>query len=231
MKSTALKLTSILVLLSFQYSIAQQKGVDDLVGQYQKLLHPPPDEAKNSLTYTQHYLDLRKKVAALGPESKAAFENGIAKFASDSGYSELHEMFFSEVASQGTTDSVQNKNASMGTNTVAMDSTVQMQIFDRKHKLVQTVQVKPADLDARIKKDGFQVSSANYDFNTRAVTLNLNRSDGSGTLAKVTLPSTGDVDAKYKLQNGQSLSIHSGADGTSSVQVSKAGKASSQKKK
>src|SRR6185503_19179166 len=113
MKSKVHALVYALFFLSFhQYSFAQQKGVDDLVEQYRSLLHPPSDKAKNSLAYTQHFLDLKKKVAALGEESRTAFENGIAKFSSDTGYAALHDLFFAEAASQSTMDTIQNNNAS-----------------------------------------------------------------------------------------------------------------------
>ncbi|HYV93978.1 MAG TPA: hypothetical protein VE978_19525 [Chitinophagales bacterium] len=233
MKSKAPTLICLLLFLSFhQYSFAQQKGVDDLVEQYRSLLHPPPDQAKNTLAYTQNYMDLKKKVAALGETSKAAFENGIAKFAEDTGYATLHTLLFTEVAAQSAMDSIENKVAAKGTDAnatapKAADSTVQMQVFDRKHKLLQTTQIKPADLENKMKKDGFQIAIASYDFNSHTVTLTLSRTDASGTTARITLPSTGDLDAKYKLVDGRSLTLHSTNTGASTVKVS-AGKVSSQ---
>ncbi|MFI5134930.1 MAG: hypothetical protein ACHQD9_03655 [Chitinophagales bacterium] len=202
--------------------MAQQKGVDDLVSAYQSLLHPSAELAKNSLTYTQHYLDLKKKVATLNEQDKTAFQNAIGKFSSDSGYERLNALLFEETNAQEDTTQVRNLARTGGAGNVAgasVDSTVKMQVYDKRHKLVQTVQMRPADLQSKMKSDGYAVSAAYYDYALKAITLTLAKSDASGTTAKVTFTTTGDCDMKYKLQEGHSLTLHSVADGSSSVQM------------
>jgi len=225
MKSKKILFSILFLLASEHYAcLAQQKGVDDLIAEYQNLLHPSAELAKNSLTYTQHYLDLKKKLSVLNPQDKTAFQSGISKFSSDSGYARLNALLFEE-ASAETIDTAQVRSLakSGGAGVLAVetvDSTVKMMVYDKRHKLLQTVQLKPGDFQTRMKNDGYAVSAAYYDYTAKAITLTLAKTDASGTTAKVTFNSTGDCDMKYKLQDGHSLTLHSVADGTSTVQMS-----------
>jgi hypothetical protein len=223
LKSKTITLLTTLFLLSFyQISSAQQAGVDDLVKQYGDLLKPSAEESNSTLQYTQAYLELKKKVDRLSPENRTAFENGINKYSSDPDYANLHAMLFDEGGQSTTLDSTTYKNsASAGVaNTSTVDSTIQMQVFDRRHKAIQSMVLKPQELQDKIASDGYHVSVSSYDFTTKKATVTLAKTDASGTTAKVTFLATGECDMKCKLDNGRMLTVHSGADVNPTIQLS-----------
>ncbi len=226
MKSKTLAIITALLITSFHHHcFAQVKGVEDLVQQFNLLLHPPAGETQNSLAYTQRFLDLKNKVTALGPESKSSFEQGISQYEKEVGYESLHTLLYQQT-SQMVTDTTAGGKAVTASNGAApaaaqnasADSTVQMQFFDRKHKQLRAMKLKPGDVDAQIKKDGYDISLAGYDFKNHTATITLVRPDGSGS-AKITFDTAGDCDWKYKLATGQSVAVHAAADGTSSVKI------------
>ena len=219
MKSMKIVFTCTLILLSFyQFSFAQQSGVDDLVKQYGDLLKPSSDENNNTLQYTQAYLELKKKVDGLSPENKTAFENGISKYSSDPGYTNLHAMIFDEGGQSTTLDSTAYK-AGEAINIPTIDSTIQMQVFDRRHKVIQSMVLKPQELQDKIAADGYHVTVSSYDFTTKKAAITLAKTDASGTTAKVTFLATGECDMKCKLDNGRLLTLHSGADINPTIQI------------
>jgi len=221
-------LLTIVIMISFHHCSFAQQDVTKLVEQYHFLLHPTSEASGNSLEYTQRYVELKKKIESLNPDEKTAFENGISKYEADTGYTRLHAMLFSETTGQGDTLQIK-EGGKVVSATAANDSTIQWQVYDKRHKLVQTVKLKPADVENKMKSDGYVVSISSYDFNLKTVSVNLVRSDGTGNAVKVTFPATGDCDMKYKLDQGRSLTLHSTATGTSTLHVTETKKSSVKK--
>jgi hypothetical protein len=219
---------SFLFLLFFsvlaQISAAQQTGVAGLVEQFGVLLNPPPEAQANSLTYTQQYLDLKQKVEALNAEDKEAFKNGISKYESSARYAELNNMIFGETTGKATEVVIGKDGAVVQTNAGnAADSTLTVEIYDRRRKLLKSFRLVPTDLENKMQTDGYEVTFTTYDLSKKVATVTFARPDGSST-AKVTFTTTGDCDLKYKLAEGPSLTVRSTATSSPTVKVLKSKK-------
>jgi len=203
---------------------AQQQDVNALVEQFGALLNPSYGSEGNSLSYTQAYLELKKKVDALSADNKAAFQNGIKKYSSDAGYSQLNNMLFGEGA--GTAEDVPiGKDAGAGGASDvktgnASDSTMTVEIFDRRHKLLKTYHLVPTDLDSKMKTDNYELSATSMDLTKQTAAITFSRTDGSGT-AKVSFPISSDWDVKYKVDGGPSVAVHSVTGTSPTIKVVK----------
>jgi hypothetical protein len=200
---------------------AQQAGVAALVDQYGVLLNPPPEEAVNSLIYTRHYLDLKKKVDALNADDKESFKTAITKYESHPRYAELNTLIFGE--SQGNAAEVVIGKEGTAVKTIAgnaADSTLTVEVYDRKRKLLKSYKMVPADLESKMKTDGYEVTFSTYDAIKKIATVTFAKPDGS-TTSKVTFNTTGDCDLKFKLGEGPTLTVHSTAATAPTVKVMK----------
>jgi len=222
---TIIFLSLLITVSTSQYSFAQQQNVSDLIGEYGALLHPSADDANNTLSYTQAYVELKKKVDALSADDKTAFQNGIKKYSSESGYAELNNMLFGE--SSGTSEDVPvgkdaGGGAAVSTGNVA-DSSMTVEVYDRRHKLLKSYKIVPTDLDSKMTADGLELTSTSVDLTKQTASITYARTDGSGT-AKVSFTTSGDCDVKYKIAQGPSVAVHSAAGGSPTLKVTKAKK-------
>lgn len=204
-----------------QNSLAQQASVASLVDQYGVLLNPPPEEAVNSLSYTQHYLDLKKKVEALNADDKEAFKTAITKYESHPRYAELNNLIFGESQGNAAEVVIGKEGTAIKTNAGnAADSTLTVEVYDRKRKLLKSYKMVPADLESKMKTDGYEVTFSTYDATKKIATVTFAKPDGS-TTSKVTFNTTGDCDLKFKLAEGPTLTVHSTATASPTVKVMK----------